>query len=244
MTKNKNNKTYLVIGGSGLIGAEIVRDLRSLGNNVFSCDLHVSGFDPFEIKMNAEYEDDVTTVISNIFSNQNKIDGIVNLAYPRNKNYGRTLEEVSAKDFIHNVGTHLVCYYNVMKAASAILKSETCSIVNFSSIYGVIAPKFEIYQDTSMTMPVEYSASKAALIHITRYFAKYFQKTNLRFNCISPGGIHDNQDSKFLKNYELHTGNYGILEPSDLSSFVRFLLSQDSKYLNGQNLVLDDGFTL
>ena len=236
--------TYLVIGGAGLIGCELVDNLRLTGNTVYSCDTNVSEEGEFDVTMNAEFEDDVYLNIESILRNHGQIDGIVNLAYPRNKNYGRKLEDVIAQDFVENVSSHLACYFNVMKVASLMLPEMACSIVNFSSIYGVISPRFEIYENTGITMPVEYSASKSGLIHLTKYFAKYFQKTNLRFNCISPGGIYDNQDNNFVKNYEVHTGNYGMLKRSDLSSYVTFLLSNESKFINGQNLVVDDGFTL
>lgn len=236
--------TYLVVGGSGLIGCELVKNLRTKGDIVYSLDTKVSGKGKFNLMMNAEFEHDVTATMANILRKHRKVDGIVNLAYPRNKSFGRKLEDVIAPDFVENISSHLACYFNVMKVASLMLPEMVCSIVNFSSIYGIIPPKFEVYEKTGMTMPVEYAASKSSLIHLTKYFAKYFQKTNLRFNCISPGGIYDNQDGNFVKNYEAHTGNYGMLKRSDLSSYVSFLLSNESKFINGQNLVLDDGFTL
>jgi len=237
-------KTYLIIGGAGLIGSDIVASLREYGDNVYCCDVGVYKDNSFNLTMNAEIEKDVVLNMSYILKKHEKIDGIVNLAYPRNENYGRKLEDVKTIDFISNVGLHLACYFNVMKVSASLLFDIECSIVNFSSIYGVIPPKFDIYKNTNLTMPVEYAASKSGLIHLTKYFAKYYQKTHLRFNCISPGGIYDNQDNEFVKNYESYTGKYGMLKKSDLSSYVRFLLSDDSKFINGQNLILDDGFSV
>ena len=74
------------------------------------------------------------------------------------------------------------------------------NIVNIASIYGVVTPKFAIYNETEMTSPVEYAAIKAGLIHLTKYMAKYLKGKNIRVNTISPGGILNNQPKQFLKN--------------------------------------------
>ena len=118
------------------------------------------------------------------------------------------------------------------------------NIVNISSIYGVVAPKFEIYENTVMTMPVEYAAIKAGLINLTRYMAKYFKKMNIRVNALSPGGILDKQPESFLDAYAAQCLNKGMLDKSDLSGTLIYLLSDMSKYVNGQNIIVDDGFTL
>ena len=118
------------------------------------------------------------------------------------------------------------------------------NIVNISSIYGVIAPKFEVYQNTSMTMPVEYAAIKSGLIHLTKYMAKYFKGMNIKVNTLSPGGTLNNQDQRFIEQYNKVCLNQGMLEQSELKGTLIYLLSDMSKYVNGQNIVVDDGFCL
>lgn len=95
-----------------------------------------------------------------------------------------------------------------------------------------------------MTMPVEYAAIKAAIVHLTRYFAQYFKADGIRVNCISPGGILDKQDEKFLREYKSQCGEKGMLDPQDVTGSLLFLLSDASKYMTGQNLIVDDGFSL
>jgi NAD(P)-dependent dehydrogenase (short-subunit alcohol dehydrogenase family) len=109
------------------------------------------------------------------------------------------------------------------------------NLINIASIYGVIAPKFEIYKSTELTTPVEYSAIKSGIIHLNKYFSKYLKGKNIRVNCISPGGIINNHTEVFKENYRIHTLNKGMLI---------YLLSDMSKYINGQNIIIDDGFTL
>ena len=92
--------------------------------------------------------------------------------------------------------------------------------------------------------PIEYSASKAGIINMTKYLAKYFKKKNIRVNCISPGGILDNQPEAFLKKYKKDCLSKGMLDPKDLCGTLNFLLSEDSRYINGQNIIIDDGWSL
>jgi len=95
-----------------------------------------------------------------------------------------------------------------------------------------------------MTMAVEYAVIKSALIHLTKYMAKYFKGYNIRVNSISPGGILNNQSEKFLKKYNSLCLSKGILGTQDLKGTLLYLLSDISKYVNGQNIIVDDGFSL
>lgn len=130
-----------------------------------------------------------------------------------------------------------------MKSASAAYCDKGgCSLVNFSSVYGIMPPHFEVYDDTQMTMPVEYSAIKSAIIHMSSYFAKYYLKNDIRINCVSPGGIFDDQDQTFIKNYCKHTNNSGLLMSDELNEICGFLLNSNN--IAGQNLIVDNGFSL
>ena len=84
------------------------------------------------------------------------------------------------------------------------------SIVNIASIYGVVGNDFTVYDGTDMTSPAAYAAIKGGIINFTRYLASYFGKNNLRFNCVSPGGIKDQQPNEFIKKYlgVTNTENY------------------------------------
>ena len=117
-------------------------------------------------------------------------------------------------------------------------------MINMSSIYGVMAPRFEVYQGTPMTMPVEYAAIKSGLLHLTRYFAQYLKGSNIRVNALSPGGILDRQPEAFLARYRALCADKGMLNPSDLAGSLVFLLSDLSRHVDGQNLIVDDGFSL
>ena len=122
--------------------------------------------------------------------------------------------------------------------------SEKFSLVNFSSIYGVIPPKFDIYEGTSMTLPIEYAAIKSAIQHISRYLAVYTKGSKFRVNCISPGGLLDKQDPIFIEKYNAQSLSKGMLDPEDLMGTILFLCSDLSEFICGQNIIVDDGFSL
>jgi NAD(P)-dependent dehydrogenase (short-subunit alcohol dehydrogenase family) len=152
---------------------------------------------------------------------------------------------VTYGDFCENVGLHLGGYFLVAQQFGLFFREQGHgNIVNMSSIYGAVAPKFEIYKDTPMTMPVEYAAIKAGVNHLTRYMASYFKGSGIRVNCLSPGGIFDSQPDAFLNAYNAHCAGKGMLDPKDMVESLVFLLSDGSKHINGQNLIVDDGFTL
>jgi len=93
-------------------------------------------------------------------------------------------------------------------------------------------------------MPVEYAAIKSGMLHLTKYMAKYFKGKNIRVNAISPGGILDSQPREFLSEYNQQCSTKGMLDPKDLNGALIYLLSDMSKYVNGQNIIVDDGFAL
>ena len=174
-----------------------------------------------------------------------RIDAVVNNAYPRNSNYGNKLEFVTYGDFCENTSIHLGGYFLVAQQFALFFRKQGGgNIINMSSIYGTLAPRFEVYEGTGMTMPVEYAAIKSSIIQLTRYFAQYFKNENIRVNCLSPGGILDKQPQEFIDAYNSYCNGKGMLDPKDISAALIFLLSDASRYITAQNLVVDDGYSL
>lgn len=253
------NKVVIVTGGAGLLGkvfikaiveqkgiaiiADINKDLGKKTKKILRKELNTKNID--FIKLDITSKKSINDMIEKTSKKYGKIDALVNNAYPMNKNYGRNFFDVEYKDFVENLGLNLGGYFLTSQQISKyFIKQGYGNIINISSIYGVIAPKFEIYKNTKMTMPVEYAAIKSGLIHLTKYMCKYLKGSNIKVNSISPGGIFDNQDKEFLKNYNNLCINKGMLDPDDLKGSLVFLLSDLSSFINGQNIIVDDGFTL
>ena len=253
------NKVIIITGGAGLLGKEFVKAVVKQNAIAIIADINEKVALKTKVKLSKELNTenidfahlDITSskslqkCIKYLDKKYKKIDALVNNAYPRNKNYGNHFFDVEYDDFVENLGLNLGGYFtSSQQFAKYFQKQGYGNIINISSIYGVIAPKFEIYKKTSMTVPVEYAAIKSGLIHLTKYMAKYFKGMNIRVNTLSPGGIFDNQDEIFLQNYKKECLNKGMLDKSDLNGTLIYLLSNASKYVNGQNIIVDDGFSI
>ena len=250
-----SGQVVIVTGGAGLIGTAFVSKLAECGAIPVIADLNEdkgkellksigeNKADYFALDITSK--DSISSMIKYLNDKHGRIDALVNNAFPRNKNYGKHFFDVEYKDFCehlnHNVGGY---FLTAQQLASYFKDKGKGNIVNIGSIYGVVPPSFEVYDGTSMTSAVEYAAIKAGVIHLTKYMAKYFKDFNIRVNSISPGGVADGQDPKFLKQYREKTISKGMLDPEDLSGTLVYLLSDLSSHVYGQNIVVDDGFVL
>lgn len=251
------DKVIVVMGATGLIGRALSDAIVSAGGTLVVADIDKKSVDDY-VRDYESLEDRVVPVcvditnkshidglIEKIDKEKGRIDAVVNASYPRGRAFGTPLEEVEFKNFNENINCHLGGYFLLMQRFALYFKTQGHgNIVNISSIYGSMIPRFGIYEGTDMTMPIEYAAIKSALEHITRYFAKYYAKDGIRCNTLSPGGILDGQPEKFLESYNSYCGKTGMLQPSDLVGSLLFLLSEHSSHVTGQNLIVDDGFTL
>ena len=249
-----NDKVILVTGGAGLLGAAFIDAITTSGGIAIIADVNdqrglalkeKTGGKADYVHFDMTEKRSIVQAIESVSKQYGKIDGLVNNAYPRNKNYGRSLMDVEYSDFCENISLNLGGYFLASQQfAGYFMKQGHGNIINIASIYGVVAPKFEIYNHTTMTMPAEYAVIKSGLIHLTKYFAKYFKGKNIRVNSLSPGGIMDAQPEAFLDAYREACLNKGMLDTGDLVGSLLYLLSDLSQCVNGQNIIVDDGFTL
>ncbi|EAS44636.1 oxidoreductase [Photobacterium profundum] len=251
-----NEKKILIAGAGGLLGAKIVKYALAQGAQVIAADINV---DLMQEKLRHQQVDlscealslvplDVTNEaeVKAFFATQVGITGAVNSTYPRNSTYGAHFFDVSLQSFNENLALHLGSAFLFTQQCAAYFqdKLEPFSLVNISSIYGVVAPKFDIYDNTPMTMPVEYAAVKSAILHLNKYAAAYVNDSRFRINCVSPGGIFDHQPDAFLDAYKGNTHGAGMLDVDEIIGSIMFLLSEQSKFVTGQNIIVDDGFSI
>jgi NAD(P)-dependent dehydrogenase (short-subunit alcohol dehydrogenase family) len=246
------NKVVLVTGGAGLLGKAFVSAIIQNGGRAIIGDINEDAGTQTAISLGASfvklditYKDSIQNCLKKIKTDHGKLDAIVNNAYPRNKNFGRHFFDVEYSDFCENLNLNLGGYFLISQQVAQFFKTQGHgNIVNISSIYGVMTPRFEVYDGTEMTMPVEYAAIKSALIQLTKYMAQYLKDSNIRVNSLSPGGVLNNQPELFQKNYRDFCATKGMLAPTDVAGPLLFLLSDQSQHMNGQNLIVDDGFSL
>lgn len=239
------NKTIILTGSEGLIGKAIAQDILKEGGQLVSIDI---GLKHEPENGNFQYDltkiDQLPNYVQEILEYYPTINGLVNNAYPRTKDWGNEFDAIDSKSWSNNVEWQMNSPILLTQSLLNQLENKIdLSIVNIGSIYGIVGPSFEVYQDLNMTMPAAYSAIKGGLLNFTRYLATLTGKHGVRANMVSPGGIFDHQHPEFVKRYESLTPLNRMGNPNDISPAVVFLLSEDSAYISGQNLVIDGGFT-
>jgi NAD(P)-dependent dehydrogenase (short-subunit alcohol dehydrogenase family) len=240
------DKIIVITGGNGLIGRALVSDACNLGAKVLNLEVGVStdwerGIVECDITNATQFKE----VFQQIASRFGKIDGWVNNAYPRTKDWGNRFEQVTLDSWRLNVDMQLNTIFMACQAALEHMKVQgNGSVVNISSIYGVVGNDFTVYENTGgMTSPAAYSAIKGGVINFTRYLASYYGKFNIRVNCVSPGGIRQSQHPEFIKNFEKKVPLNRMGTPEDIAPAVSFLLSDRASYITGHNLLVDGGWT-
>ena len=117
-------------------------------------------------------------------------------------------------------------------------------ILNFSSIYGLVAQDNSIYKNTKMNENIAYSAIKGAIISYTKLLSVYYSKYSIRANSISPGGVLTKcMDEDFVKNYSERVPIGRLASANEIAKASLFLVSDFSNYITGENLVVDGGWT-
>ena len=244
MTNRLKDKIIIVTGGSGLLGKEIIKDLVDKGAIAINADINVAtDFEKHTITVDITSEESIVKAIKLVSDFYGKIDGLVNNAYPRTKDWGTKFEDITYESWQKNVDMQMnTTFLFIQKIMSELLKTKG-SIVNMTSIYGVVGNDLTIYENTSINTAAPYSAIKGGVINFTRYLASYYGRQGVRVNCVSPGGIFDNQHETFVANYEKKVPMGRMGNPDDIAPAVSFLLSDEAKYITGQNLIVDGGWT-
>ncbi|MFA4934077.1 MAG: SDR family oxidoreductase [Candidatus Omnitrophota bacterium] len=245
------NKVAVVVGGAGLIGSEIVKGLSDFGAKVYIADIDKQAAGKIKtrgikfIYLDIASEDSIYRALNAVCEEAKGIDILINCAYPRTDDWGLGLEKVTFDSWKENVNNHLGGYFICSKVAAELMKKKSGGvIINFASIYGVVAPDFSIYRGTKITMPAAYSAIKGGIINFTKYLATYYAKYNIRANVISPGGVFNRQDPLFVKRYADKTPLKRMAKPLDMVGAVIYLSSEAAAYITGQNLLVDGGWSV
>jgi NAD(P)-dependent dehydrogenase (short-subunit alcohol dehydrogenase family) len=260
-TFSLSGKVAVVTGAAGQLGGEYVRALLGAGASVAAFDLNMnnpkSSLNEINSRNLIHVETDVTkrtsvergleTVISHfgspwILVNNAAIDAPPDAteqetgpfeSYPE-KSWD-TIMDVNLK------GVFLCCQI----IGGRMARSGGGSIINISSVYGMLSPDQRIYEykQRPFFKPVTYAVSKAGVLNLSRYLATYWAKKNVRVNSLTLGGVFNNQDETFLNNYCNKVPLGRMARPDEYNAAILFLASDASSYMTGSNLIIDGGFS-
>jgi 3-oxoacyl-[acyl-carrier protein] reductase len=244
-------KVAMVTGAVGQLGRQFCRALAIQGAEVWVTDLDLQhcqqvahslpGEQPHHaLALDVAEPASVQQAMTEIAQVSGRLDTVIN-------NAGIAVfdpfEERQFEDFMRvlrvNTGGTFLC----IQQASQLMRTKGLggSIINLGSIYGEVSSDPRIYTDCNRKNSECYSASKAGIIMMTRYFAVHLAPYNIRVNCISPGGIFNQQGEDFVTNYSRGVPMARMGREDELNGAAVFLASDESSYLTGQNLIIDGG---
>jgi len=267
MAENKlfslNAKFSIVLGGLGVIGKAVVKELLRTQSEVLILDIDKKAFDNFSLELGKEglkckfeYFDaaaleESEILLEKIISKYEVPDIFVNTSYPSTEDwFNSSFSEITLNIFLENLNIHLGSYVWTAKlfADRMVRAKKRGNIVLTSSIYGEKAQDMSMYEGTNLKENMTYPVIKAGINNFVRQSAAYYGKYNVRVNAVSPGGIEgpiagskDEQDEIFKINYINKTALKRMTEPLDVANAVVFLCSDDSSYITGHILNVDGG---
>lgn len=251
------NKVIAVVGANGRIGSALCKEIFKQGGVAVLCDLKENevlrtnlakeiGAEALFVKVDICDKKSLQGAIQEISQKFGKIDGFVNTAYPQAKSHEqKPYYELEFDEICESLSVHLGGFILAAQEFVKFFKKQGYgNIVNLSSIMGVYAPKFENYAGTNMQSSLEYSVIKAGINHLGVWLAKELFNTKIRVNTLASGGILDAQPQSFLEAYRKCCASKGMLNANDVCGTLVFLLSDLSAFINGQIIIVDDGWGL
>jgi NAD(P)-dependent dehydrogenase (short-subunit alcohol dehydrogenase family) len=240
-----SGRLAVVTGGLGQLGSEYVRGLEERGMRVAVWD--VAAEDPVDVTDRSSIEaamgrlDSVPHLLVNNAAIDTPPDAPAEEVGPFEDYPEAAFDRVMD---VNVKGTLLCC--QVVGAAMA--RERRGSIVNISSIYGLLSPQQDVYEfrrrgGESFTKPVAYSVSKSAVLNLTRYLATYWAKSGVRVNTLTLAGVFNDQPAEFLDAYTARVPLGRMAQASEALGAIVFLASDASSYMTGANLMVDGGWS-
>jgi len=262
-------RVAIVTGGVGLLGAEFCRTLAEAGAAIAVVDLNASasqatadtltksGYTARAFTTDITKPDSVNTMVESVLSAFGRIDILVNSAAldpkfdPDAVKKGITpgaFEDYPLEQWNAALNVNLTGMFLITQACvrPMLTQNKKGSIINICSTYGLNGPDQRIYIKDGERVafkPVYYTVTKAGVLGFTKYLAAYYAGTDIRVNALTPGGVFNNHEEYFVKNYSARTIIGRMAKKDEMNGALLFLASDASSYMTGNNVVVDGGWT-
>jgi 2-deoxy-D-gluconate 3-dehydrogenase len=260
----------VVTGGVGLLGSEFCRTLAEAGAAVVVVDLNGeaaakvadaltnAGYHSMGVQTDITRPESVATMVEKTVATFGRLDILVNSAAldpkfdPDAVSKGiapGSFEEYPLEQWNAALNVNLTGMFLVTQACvkQMIAQGKKGSIINICSTYGLNGPDQRIYRKADGSQPaykpVYYTVTKAGVLGFTKYLSAYYMDTEIRVNALTPGGVFNNHDETFVRNYAAKTILGRMAHKDEMNGALLFLASDASSYMTGNNLVVDGGWT-
>ena len=263
------DRVAIVTGGAGLLGTEFCKTLAEAGASVAVVDLNIEAEkkvadaltkDGYRVKgfgTDITKPDSVKQLVASVLSDFGRLDILVNSAAldpkfdPDAASKGiapGNFEDYPLDQWNAALNVNLTGMFLITQACvkPMIDHGKKGSIINICSTYGLNGPDQRIYIKDGKRVafkPVYYTVTKAGVLGFTKYLATYYADTEIRVNALTPGGVFNNHEEYFVKNYSAKTILGRMAHKDEMNGALLFLASDASSYMTGNNVVVDGGWT-
>jgi NAD(P)-dependent dehydrogenase (short-subunit alcohol dehydrogenase family) len=255
---NLSGRRALITGACGGLGRVMAQTLAELGAELVLLDLADTPLAELAAEIKADWGVDVVvrhcdlesqaervTLIAGL-QQEGRLDILINNAAfvgtSDLQGWATPFEQQSIETWRRALEVNLTAVFHLCQGLAPIIQlSGHGSIINIGSIYGEYGPDWRLYEGTSMSNPAAYSATKAGILQLTRWLSTTMAPM-VRVNSISPGGIIRGQAQVFVERYEARTPLERMATEDDFRGVVAFLATDMSKYMTGQNILIDGGW--
>ena len=226
------DKKVIITGSKGVIGVPVTAYFNEQGYDVCELDLtmgHDFTNEEFVIEW---FKENKANYLVNLFALNDHIRG-------SHKEKKSAILEISLDSLRDYMEVNITALFSVCREFAR--NNDKGSIVNFSSIYGLVSPRPEMYDGDEKH--IGYSVTKAAVIHLTKHLAVHFAP-DIRVNCVAPGGVENAQSGSFQDKYAENTPMKRMMQKEELNGILKYLCSEDSTYTIGATFVIDGGWSI
>ncbi|KLN35482.1 hypothetical protein M768_07565 [Cellulosimicrobium cellulans F16] len=254
------DRVALVTGGAGPLGSVLGRTLADSGAHVCLVDRdeaacaraleglrEVAEGEHSALVVDLMADDAADTVLAAVEGTYGRLDVLVNNAAFTGTSgvpgYAVPFAEQTSEAFLAATRLNLLVPFALtQRAAELLAASGRGSVVNISSIYGLVGPNMRLYDGTTMGNPAAYGATKGGVGQLTRYLSTVLAP-RVRVNAVAPGGIARGQDERFVERYSGLTPLARMATEDDMRGAVAWLASDAASYVTGQTVAVDGGWT-
>jgi NAD(P)-dependent dehydrogenase (short-subunit alcohol dehydrogenase family) len=254
-TLSLQGKRILLVGATGVLGRGYAAAFVAEGAKLciadhpasdvlaYAAELGIDG-----VAMDVAIEQSVKEGVAAALAALGGFDGVLNNAAVTGEALAKAgdafapFEEYSLALWQKTLDVNLTGTFLVAREAGRHLEKGG-SLVNVASVYGIVGPDHRIYEGQPFKSFAAYSASKAGVIGLTRWLATWWGPKGIRVNSVTPGGVFNGHNEKFVQAYAARTPLGRMANRSELVGIMLYLLSDAASYCTGQNFVVDGGFS-